>query len=123
MSNKNIKAEESAGPNAGILEVLHEVETVIPQTEIGNVPAESEKVVSQIYLGPNLSGGRLLQSTVFRGGIPAYLQTLLDEQPDVAALIVPVGEIAGVQARIVQTGTPEYGSYQAILKRGEANGV
>lgn len=83
---------------------------------------EAEPKGPLIYLGPNLPGGRLLQSTVFRGGIPIYLQSLLDEKPDVAALIVPVDEIKGVEARIVQKGTSEYMAYQALLMGGTANG-
>lgn len=87
-----------------------------------NAKTSAVKEPPRIYLGPNLPGGRLLQSTVFRGGIPVYLQPLLVEQPDVAALIVPVDEMAGAQARIVQTGTPEYVAYQSILKGSVVNG-
>lgn len=84
---------------------------------------EVKRVAPLIYVGPNLPGGLLLQSTVFRGGIPVYLQPLLKEQPDVAALIVPVDEMSGVQERIVQTGTAEFVAYQAILKGGTPDGV
>ncbi|MEC0171165.1 hypothetical protein [Paenibacillus graminis] len=91
--------------------------------EVTASPAENPLMGPRIYVGPNLPGGRLLQSTVFRGGVPAYLQPLLDEQPDIAALIVPVDELSEVQAKIVQTGTPEYVAYQAILKGGIANGI
>jgi hypothetical protein len=115
---KKDKPGESAGPNAGTLDILPEGEVVFPKGE-GEVPiSEPDKAVTRIYLGPNLRAGRLLQSTVFRGGTPAYLQPLLDELPDVAALIVPVDEISDVQARIARTGTPEYGAYNAILKGG-----
>lgn len=69
----------------------------------------------RIYLGPNLPGGRLLQSTVFRGGIPAYLQVVLKDRPDVAVLIVPIEEMSAVQARVLRKGTAEYSAYQAIL--------
>lgn len=89
----------------------------------GEVLAESESPTEQvaevpplIYLGPNLPGGRMLHSTVFRGGIPEYLKPLLEERPDVAELIVPVEEMAGVQARISQKGTAEHAAYQAIGK-------
>jgi hypothetical protein len=113
---KKVKEEESAGPNAGTLDIVSEGEVVIPKGE--GETLVPEKVVSRIYMGPNLRAGRLLQSTVFRGGIPAYLQPLLDELPDVASLIVPVDEMSGVQAKIVQVGTPEYGAYNAIMKGG-----
>lgn len=101
-----------------------DLEEVVPVGEGENpVIVNEPKISPLIYLGPNLPGGRLLQSTVFRGGIPEYLKPLLEEQPDVAALIVPVNEITGVQTQIVQTGTPEYGAYQAILKGGTLNGI
>lgn len=72
-----------------------------------------------IYLGPNLPGGRLLQSTVFRGGIPAYLLPLMEEQNEVRTLVVPLNEMSDVQARILKTGTAEYIAYQTLLKRGQ----
>lgn len=73
---------------------------------------------ASIYLGPNLPGGRLLQSTVFRAGIPAYLQPLFIEKPDVAELTVPVEGMAAVQERIIQAGTAEYAAYQRLLGKG-----
>lgn len=72
----------------------------------------------QIYLGPNLRGGQLLQATVFRSGIPSYLTPLMTEQPDVAELIVPVEEMTAVQERILQAGTAEYTVYQRLLGKG-----
>lgn len=85
-------------------------------------PADSsapEPTAQLIYLGPNLPGGRLLQSTVFRGGIPAYLLPLMEERPEVRTLTVPLSEMSDVQARIVRTGTAEYIAYQALLPKRE----
>ncbi|MFC3802807.1 hypothetical protein [Cohnella sp. GCM10012308] len=76
-----------------------------------------------IYLGPNIPGGRLLQSTVFRTEVPAYLQPLIAERPAVSDLIVPVSDMAAVQARIVKTGTAEYVAYQTLLQGGIDNGI
>jgi hypothetical protein len=81
------------------------------------------KIPARIYLGPNLPGGRLLQSTVFSEEIPFHLKALLDEQPDVATLIVPIDEMADVQVRIIQKGTPDHGAYQAILRGGVVGGI
>jgi hypothetical protein len=75
---------------------------------------------SLIYLGPNLPGGRLLQSTVFREGIPAYLEPLLIERPEVKDLIIPLNEMIIAQKLILQTGTAQYVAYQALMK-GEVN--
>lgn len=117
MSTRNDKKEESK-IDATTLDVS--VENTVLQEPAVEV---AERIAPLIYLGPNLPTGRLLQSTVFRGGIPVYLQPLLDEQPDVAALIVPVDKIDEVQTQILKMGTPEYGSYQAILRGGPVNGI
>ncbi|MBB6670502.1 hypothetical protein [Cohnella nanjingensis] len=114
MSNKkSTKVEEVS------FDVSERAETATTPPEPG-VPAAAGP---QIYLGPNIPGGRLLQSTVFRNAIPAYLQPLIQEQPDIGALIVPVSDMADVQNRIVQTGTAEYVAYQNLLQGGVSNGI
>lgn len=93
---------------------------------IESVPVpDTSTVISpgpRIYLGPNLPGGRLLQSTVFQGDVPKYLLPLLDGSPDVAALIVPVSDMSVIQGRIIKAGTPEYAAYQRLLKGETTNG-
>ncbi|MBJ6362100.1 hypothetical protein ACFOQM_12440 [Paenibacillus sp. GCM10012307] len=98
--------------------------------ETGRVTFEAAQAAAgpwlgmSIYLGPNLRGGRLLQSTVFRDGVPDYLQSLLEELPDVASLIVSLEQIADVEQRIQKTGTAENVAYQRLAK-GEVkeNGI
>ncbi|KAA9003985.1 hypothetical protein F4V43_11265 [Paenibacillus spiritus] len=85
--------------------------------ETNNTSASKESF-SKIYLGPNLAGGRLLQSTVFRNELPDYLQPLLDEQPEAAELIVPIAHMAEVQARLTQQGTAEFAAYKKLLGKG-----
>ncbi|OKP67574.1 hypothetical protein A3842_28140 [Paenibacillus sp. P3E] len=92
------------------------IQMVTNETKV--VPEEQAQEQALIYLGPNLPGGQLLQSTVFRAGIPSYLQPLLTEKPDVTELIVPVAEMTAVQERIVHTGTAEYVVYQRLLGKG-----
>lgn len=104
-------------------EKLSDVGSAVTGTAAQEIPgADSpapEPTAQLIYLGPNLPGGRLLQSTVFRGGIPAYLLPLMDERPEVRTLTVPLGEMSDVQARIVRTGTAEFIAYQALLPKRE----
>jgi hypothetical protein len=71
---------------------------------------------SRIYLGPNLPNGRLAHATVFRDGIPAHLNDLLESYPEVGTLIIPVSEMAATQSRIGRSGTPEYQAYQTLLE-------
>ncbi len=72
-----------------------------------------------IYVGPNVTGGRLMQYTVFRGGVPDYLADLLDKQPAIRQLIVPVHDLAAVQTRIGTPGMLEHALFQQIKKDGD----
>ncbi|OBZ08254.1 hypothetical protein A7975_27375 [Bacillus sp. FJAT-26390] len=81
----------------------------MPKTE------KTEPVEQLIYIGPNLPGGRLSQYTVFRGGLPVYLSDLLEQQPSIKELIVPVAETAATQAKTNMSGTPEYIAYQNLM--------
>jgi len=78
-------------------------------------PEKTEPVEQLIYIGPNLPGGRLSQFTVFRGGLPVYLTDLLEQQPSIKDLIVPVAETAAMQAKALQTGTLESIAYQNLM--------
>jgi hypothetical protein len=78
--------------------------------------AERPKSVEQlIYIGPNLPGGRLSKNTVFRGGLPVYLNDLLEQQPSIKDLIVPVSETAAAQEKTQMSGTPEFIAYQNLM--------
>lgn len=85
--------------------------------------SKTSKAVTRIYLGPNIQGGRLLKSTVFRGDIPEHLKPLLLDKPEINELIVPLDDMIRVQQRIQQKGTAEYVAYQQIAKGVVENGV
>ncbi|GIO08009.1 hypothetical protein J31TS6_40370 [Brevibacillus reuszeri] len=72
-----------------------------------------------IYVGPNIPGGRLMQYTVFRGGIPDYLDDLLEKQPAIRQLLVPVQDLSSVQVRISTPGTLEHTFYQRVKDGGK----
>lgn len=74
-----------------------------------------ESVEQLIYIGPNLPGGRLSQYTVFRGGLPVYLNDLLEQQPSIKDLIVPVAETSSTQVKTLMSGSPEYIAYQNLM--------
>jgi len=67
-----------------------------------------------IYVGPSLSNGLLGQYTTFRGGVPAHLSELVGTNEAISALMVPVGELAEVRARIAQPGTPEHQYFETL---------
>ena len=117
------KKEKSAAP-------LHEEENAQPDnidisTKRDPEPIElavQTKEPSRIYLGPNLTNGRLAHATVFRSGIPAHLQDLREKHPDLDTLIVPTTDMGDVQSRVVRSGTPEYQAYQALERLGRKDG-
>lgn len=76
------------------------------------MPAEPEQQL--IYTGPNIGRGRLRQYTVFRAGVPAYLEPLLEEQPAIRRLLVPIAELAATQKNIEVKGTIEHKAYQTL---------
>ena len=84
-----------------------------------NKKAQSQNDEQLIYCGPNLLGGRIMKYTVFRGGIPVYLNDLLEELPDIRELIVPISKLTDVQAKTLKQGTREYQLYNDISKFNE----
>ncbi|GEB35306.1 hypothetical protein [Brevibacillus parabrevis] len=92
-----------------------------PEVEVSQqaVKTESEQPqVQLIYVGPNLPGGRLMQYTVFRGGVPEYLTDLFEKQPAIRQLIVPVRDLAAAQAKTGTPGTLEHALYQQVKDGG-----
>lgn len=69
-----------------------------------------------IYVGPNLPGGRLTKFSVFKGGIPVYLDDLIEKHPQITDLIVPVASAVTAQTNSAQAGTAEYESYQTLTE-------
>jgi hypothetical protein len=102
--------DPSSGPTGGIL-LSKKREAAAP-----------ERQPSRIYLGPNLSNGRLAHATVFRSGIPAHLQALREKHPDIDTLIVPIEDIGPTQTRITRSGTPENQAYQALERLSRKEG-
>ena len=65
-----------------------------------------------IYIGPNLSRGRLLQYQVFIGGLPTHLEEEFEAMPALKRLFVPVAELNAAK----QPGTPLYKYYKEALE-------
>lgn len=90
-----------------------------PAKEPKNKPAnkvEQKLSGSQIYIGPNLPGGKLAAFTVFRYEIPAHIEALIQALPDLRRLIVPVASMSKSQVRSQTQGTAEYRAVQNLLK-------
>lgn len=69
-----------------------------------------------IYLGPTLSGGRLAQNAVYRGGVPTQYSYLFEIEPELGLLIVPVESLVETRKKIEELGTPENAVYERLMK-------
>lgn len=76
----------------------------------------AEKSMRTIYVGPNLSGGRMLHATAFRDGVPGYLKNLRAQHPEIDELIVPFADFAAALENTQRPGTPEHQAYQTLSK-------
>ncbi|MNO15518.1 hypothetical protein D3C76_51840 [compost metagenome] len=79
-------------------------------------PANKKESTRVIYIGPNLSNGRLAQYTVFKDGVPKHLEDVIEKNPVIKDLFVPLARLADAQAKIATVGTIEHQAYQLILK-------
>lgn len=70
-----------------------------------------------IYVGPNLPGGRLSRFTVFREGVPQYLDDVLEQQPAVKSLIIPVNEMSAALNRVGTAGTLEHRAFEELSRK------
>lgn len=76
-----------------------------------------------IYCGPNIPGGALQRYTVFKGGIPKHLASILDKYPAAVKLFVPVADLARVDWAVATKGTPEHSAYMEVLQYTMKGGV
>ncbi len=83
-------------------------------------PVKTERL---IYCGPSLPGGLLQQHTIFKGGIPAYLNGAVEKCPGMKALFVPPAKLAAVAAAIHSPGTLENLRYREVEKFIQEGGL
>mgnify|MGYP000114967226 CR=1 FL=1 len=67
-----------------------------------------------IYIGPNLRG--LAQYTVFRDAMPVSVARMMENQPAIQQLVVPIGQIGAGTKRMNRTGTIEHKAYNQLRK-------
>lgn len=84
---------------------------------------KAKKAEATIYVGPTLRGGRLTQSTLFRGGeLPANVKELAENHAAIKRLIVPVSKLGAVESKLKDPTTPE-AAYYAEAARLFSKGV
>lgn len=59
-----------------------------------------------IYVGPNLSRGRLKKYTVFIGGLPTHLGNEFEKCSVLEKLFIPVSELTVAEKQIKESGSP-----------------
>lgn len=69
-----------------------------------------------IYIGPNLSRGRLLQYQVFIGGLPEHLDAEFDEFPQLERLFVPLEKLNEAVEEARKAGTPLNKYYKQAME-------
>lgn len=85
--------------------------------DIQNTPVETV-----IYCGPTLPRAKLVSMSVFKNGLPEYVQRQIEACPEIDKLIVPISSLAETRTLIGVRGTEENRLYQAIssARGGEA---
>lgn len=76
-----------------------------------DAPTENRRVV---YLGPNIAKGLLTTGSVFKGGLPAHVERLIEKCSEIRLLIVPVDRVVDAKKAVETPGTEEHRLCQII---------
>lgn len=90
--------------------------SVKPQARISQEP-RVEAIQRFIYVGPTMLEG-LKTATVFKGGIPKKYEKRFEENPEFAALFLPLGEYLAVKDEVGTEGTVLNSAYRTIKEKG-----
>lgn len=89
--------------------------TAEPTTETEQTATTADTVQRFIYLGPNHPKGILVNSTIFKGGVPEGIETLLESCPAAKALLVKTDQAAAVLPGLRNTNS----AYAALYKQAD----
>ena len=121
MSNKRMKntdvdisnvQEDQPVPTPGSEEIS--ISEPIP-AEVKSSEGKEETHTPVIYIGPSLVGGKLDQHSIFRNGIPDYLEKDMENCPVIKELIIPVNELAEARKNLMISGTRENALNKMVL--------
>jgi hypothetical protein len=77
--------------------------------------SKKKKADTLVYCGPSFPG-QLQQYSVYKGGIPKYLDKHIEKCPNINNLFVPINRLAITRDKLNQQGSREYQLYKNILK-------
>lgn len=96
-----------------------QVKEVVAATETVNVDVhelrKAETVQTLIYVGPSLPGNTLPQYSTFTDGFPIQVKAEMEKCPFIQELIVPVSDLAQVNANLGIKGTKDQVMYEKTL--------
>lgn len=69
-----------------------------------------------IYVGPDSFQLMLKKFQVFSGGLPLFIKKAIEQIPDIKKLIVPVGKLEEMRAKIAKSGTYEARIFYNVQK-------
>lgn len=75
-----------------------------------------KKVISRIYIGPNLTRGRLVRFSVFIGGLPKNLENEFSVCPELVRLFVLTEQLTEALQEVNTAGTPLNKYYNLALE-------
>ena len=78
-------------------------------------PVAPQNVEPVIYCGPTLPK-KLISMTIYRGGLPANIEALAKEIPEIRKMIVPVTRLNEMRTKIDTPGTEENRLYQVLYQ-------
>jgi len=97
-----------------------------PEIPVATETANTDNATSYVYIGPSLPGAKLMTNTVLSGTrkeISEYYKDVIEQYPNVAKLIVPVGKLSESRAKVRTNGNVLNKYYNDLLsqvKKGAA---
>jgi hypothetical protein len=78
--------------------------------------AKAKKTEKKMYIGPDLSRGRLQHGQVYIGGLPTHLAAEFESLPALERLFVPLTEVDAAIKETQKAGTPLNKYYRQAME-------
>lgn len=78
--------------------------------------AKAKKTEKKMYIGPDLSRGRLQHGQVYIGGLPTHLAVEFESLPALERLFVPLTEVDAAIKETKKAGTPLNKYYRQAME-------
>ncbi|MBP1924594.1 hypothetical protein J2Z76_000447 [Sedimentibacter acidaminivorans] len=77
--------------------------------------SKKKNIETLVYCGPSFAG-RLQQFSIYKNGIPPYIDKEMEKCPSISKLFVPISKLAITREKLRNQGSKENQLYQNILK-------